>query len=34
MTRTEVAQFLLRGRAFIALIVLGLFFALPWRAPS
>ena len=27
MTRTEVAQFLLRGRAFIALIVLVLFFA-------
>jgi erythritol transport system permease protein len=27
MTRTEVAQFLLRGRALIALVVLGLFFA-------
>jgi erythritol transport system permease protein len=27
MTRTEVAQFLLRGRALIALLVLGLFFA-------
>ncbi len=28
MTRTEAAQFLLRGRAFIALIVLAVFFAL------
>jgi erythritol transport system permease protein len=27
MTRTEAAQFLLRGRAFIALIVLAVFFA-------
>ena len=34
MTRTEVAQFLLRGRALIALVVLVVVLHASWRAPS